>query len=71
MSDLSERRARLTGTTSAGGDMTDLGAEVPDQERLRYAIELRALTSGSGRFSRRYGRHETVPAAAVRSATKA
>lgn len=71
MSDLSSRRARLTGTTSAGGDVTDIGAEVPDQELLRYAIELRALTAGSGRFSRSYLRHEPVPAAAVRSATKA
>lgn len=71
MSDLSARRARLTGTNSTGGDTTDIGAEVPDQELLRYAIELRALTSGSGRFSRRYLRHEAVPAAAVRTATKA
>lgn len=70
MSDLSSRRARLTGTTSAGGDITDIGAEVPDQELLRYAIELRALTSGSGRFSRSYLRHEPVPAAAARAATK-
>jgi elongation factor G len=71
MSDLSARRARLTGTSSAGGDLTDIGAEVPDQELLRYAIELRALTSGSGRFSRRYLRHEPVPASVARTATKA
>ncbi|MCB5275813.1 hypothetical protein BJG92_03367 [Arthrobacter sp. SO5] len=38
---------------------------------LQYAIELRALTSVSGRLSRRYLRHEPVPAAAVRSPTKA
>ncbi|MET4094238.1 elongation factor G-like protein EF-G2 [Arthrobacter sp. UYCu712] len=71
MSDLSSRRARLTGTTSAGGDITEIGAEVPDQELLRYSIELRALTSGSGRFSRSYLRHEPVPATAARAATKA
>lgn len=70
MSDLSSRRARLTGTTSSGGDLTEISAEVPDQELLRYAIELRALTSGSGRFSRSYLRHEPVPAAAARAATK-
>ena len=70
MSDLSSRRARLTGTTSTGGDLTEITAEVPDQELLRYAIELRALTSGSGRFVRRYLRHEPVPAAAARAATK-
>ncbi|HSN36124.1 MAG TPA: elongation factor G-like protein EF-G2 [Arthrobacter sp.] len=70
MGDLSSRRARLTGTTSTGGDLTEITAEVPDQELLRYAIELRALTAGSGRFARSYLRHEPVPAAAARAATK-
>lgn len=70
MSDLSSRRARLTGTTSTGGGLTEITAEVPDQELLRYTIELRALTSGSGRFDRSYLRHEPVPAAAARAATK-
>lgn len=70
MSALSSRRARLTGSTSTGGDLTEIAAEVPDQELLRYAIELRALTAGSGRFDRRYLRHEPVPAAAARAATK-
>ncbi|MET3920708.1 elongation factor G-like protein EF-G2 [Arthrobacter sp. UYEF20] len=71
MSNLSSHRARLTGTTSAGGDVTEIGAEVPDQELLRYSIELRALTSGSGRFSRSYLRHEPVPATTARAAAKA
>lgn len=70
MSGLSSRRARLTGTTSAGGDITEIGAEVPDQELLRYSIELRALTAGSGKFSRSYLRHEPVPASAARPAAK-
>ncbi|KUM33025.1 elongation factor G-like protein EF-G2 [Arthrobacter sp. EPSL27] len=70
MSDLSSRRARLTGTTSTGRDLTEISAEVPDQELLRYAIELRALTSGSGRFGRSYLRHEPVPATAARTAAK-
>ncbi|AXJ08855.1 elongation factor G-like protein EF-G2 [Arthrobacter sp. PM3] len=63
MSDLSSRRARLTGTTSGTGG-TEISAEVPDQELLRYAVELRALTAGSGRFRRSYLRHEPVPATA-------
>ncbi|MFJ6077314.1 elongation factor G-like protein EF-G2 [Pseudarthrobacter sp. NPDC092419] len=61
MSDLSGRRGRLTGTTSGGGGLTEISAEVPDQELLRYAVELRALTAGTGRFRRRYLRHEPVP----------
>lgn len=62
MSDLSSRRGRLTGTTSSGDGLTQISAEVPDQELLRYAIELRALTAGTGRFTRRYLRHDPVPA---------
>ncbi|WP_457971508.1 elongation factor G-like protein EF-G2 [Arthrobacter sp. D1-17] len=61
MSDLSSRRGRLTGTTSAGGDRTEVTAEVPDDELLRYAVHLRALTAGTGRFRRSYLRHEPVP----------
>ncbi|HEY8702618.1 MAG TPA: elongation factor G-like protein EF-G2 [Arthrobacter sp.] len=62
MSDLSSRRGRVTGTTSAGGERTEVIAEVPDGELLRYAVQLRALTAGTGRFRRRYLRHEPVPA---------
>ncbi|WP_422935830.1 elongation factor G-like protein EF-G2 [Sinomonas sp. P47F7] len=57
MSDLSARRGRLTGTTS-GEEGTEINAEVPDAELLRYAIELRALTAGTGRFRREYLRHD-------------
>ncbi|TLM81654.1 elongation factor G-like protein EF-G2 [Pseudarthrobacter sp. NamE5] len=62
MSDLSGRRGRLTGTTSSGEGLTEISAEVPDQELLRYAVDLRALTAGTGRFRRRYLRHDPVPA---------
>ncbi|KHL01049.1 elongation factor G-like protein EF-G2 [Sinomonas humi] len=67
MSDLSSRRGRLTGTTSAGSGsssgepLTEISAEVPDVELLRYAVELRALTAGTGRFRREYLRHDPVP----------
>jgi elongation factor G len=61
MSDLSGRRGRLTGTSSSGGDRTEITAEVPDQELLKYAVELRALTAGTGTFSRSYLRHDPVP----------
>ncbi len=65
MSDLSARRGRLTGTTSSGSELTEISAEVPDQELLKYAVELRALTAGTGRFRRRYLRHDPVPGNAV------
>lgn len=70
MSDLSARRGRLTGTSSGGGGSTDISAEVPDQELLQYARDLRALTAGSGRFRRTYLRHEPVPPTAAPAAKK-
>jgi elongation factor G len=60
MSDLSSRRGRLTGTTSSG-ESTQISAEVPDAELLRYAVELRGLTAGTGTFRREYLRHDPVP----------
>jgi elongation factor G len=64
MSDLSARRGRLTGTDSAEGEGAEISAEVPEQELLRYAIDLRSLTGGTGRFRRAYLRHEPVPSGA-------
>jgi elongation factor G len=61
MSDLNTRRGRMTGTTSTDGERTEVTAEIPDAELLRYATDLRALTAGSGRFRRTYLRHEAVP----------
>lgn len=71
MSDLSSRRGRLTGTTSVGDDTTEISAEVPDMELLRYAVELRSLTGGTGRFRRQYLRHEPVPPNVVPANSKA
>ncbi|MGI9091847.1 MAG: elongation factor G-like protein EF-G2 [Mycobacteriales bacterium] len=62
MSDLSGRRGRVTGTEAAGPERTRVSADVPETELLRYAVDLRALSAGTGRFSRRYLRHEPMPA---------
>jgi elongation factor G len=34
---------------------------VPATELVRYAVELRAITSGAASFSRTYARHEPMP----------
>ena len=63
MSDLSGRRGRPLGTEAdEDGDHSLVRAEVPATELVRYAVELRALTSGSGTFTRTYARHEPMPA---------
>jgi elongation factor G len=64
MSDMSSRRGRVLGTEPdpAANEKTLVRAEVPATELVRYAVELRAMTSGSGTFSRTFARHEPMPA---------
>ncbi|MGN9813040.1 elongation factor G-like protein EF-G2 [Micromonospora sp. BQ11] len=63
MGDLSGRRGRVLGTepdTAAEG-RTLVRAEVPATELLRYAVELRAMTSGTGTFRRHFVRYDPMP----------
>jgi elongation factor G len=67
LSDLSGRRGRVTGTepdpgAPLGMERTVVHAEVPEAELSRYAITLRSLSAGTGRFTREFLRHEVVPA---------
>ena len=63
MSDLSGRRGRVSGTEPVGsGGRTLVRAEVPETEVVRYAVDLRSLTHGTGTFTRSYARHEPMPA---------
>ena len=62
MSDLSGRRGRVLGTEPAGPGRSVVRAEVPEIEIGRYAVDLRSLSHGTGRFSRHYARHEPMPA---------
>jgi elongation factor G len=61
MSDLSGRRGRVIGTEQTAGSRTLVRAEVPELEIGRYAVDLRSISHGTGRFSRRYARHEAMP----------
>jgi elongation factor G len=61
MSDLSGRRARVTGNELTEDDVAVVTAEVPDLELLHYAAELRSLSHGTGSFTRTYLRHEPMP----------
>jgi elongation factor G len=63
MSDLSGRRGRVLGTEPdpGGGEKSLVRAEVPAKELVRYAVELRGMTSGSGTFSRTFARYEAMP----------
>jgi elongation factor G len=50
MSDLSGKRGKILGQDAAGG-IGEIRAQVPQAELLRYSIDLRSITSGTGSFS--------------------
>ena len=51
MGDLNGKRGRIQGSASLGGGEVEITAHVPTSEVLRYAIDLRSMTGGRGRFS--------------------
>src|SRR5215218_1295202 len=63
MSDLSGRRARVTGSEAdPDRDRTTVRAEIPEVELLAYPGVLRSVTHGTGSFSRRPLGYEPAPA---------
>jgi elongation factor G len=50
MSDLSGKRGKILGQDAVGG-IGEIRAQVPQAELLRYSIDLRSITSGTGSFS--------------------
>ena len=50
------------GTEPVGIGRTVVRAEVPETEVVRYAIDLRSLSHGSGSFTRRFVRYDAMPA---------
>jgi elongation factor G len=61
MSDLTSRRGRVLGSESVPGGRTLIRAEVPQLEIIRYAIDLRSLSQGTGTFNRVFLRYEPLP----------
>jgi elongation factor G len=60
LGDLAARHGRVVGTEPGEAGCTHVRAEVPEQALLRYAVDLRALTSGTASFTRRFSRYEPV-----------
>ena len=58
LGDLSGRRGRVLGTDVGGPGRTVVRAEVPQTELLRYAVDLRAMTSGAATFTRHFARYD-------------
>ena len=62
--DLSSRRGKVLGSDSQGG-LTDVRANVPMSEVLRYAPDLRSMTGGQGVFTMEFDHYEEAPAPVV------
>jgi elongation factor G len=62
MGDLNSRRGRVQGTEAVGDGEQKITALVPTSEILRYAIDLRSMTGGRGRFSARHDHYDLLPA---------
>lgn len=60
MGDMNKRRGRILGMDQADG-YTVITAYAPEAEVTTYAIDLKAMTQGSGQFERRFDRYEEVP----------
>ena len=60
MGDMNKRRGRILGMDQADG-YTVITAYVPEAEVTTYAIDLKAMTQGSGQFERKFDRYEEVP----------
>ena len=60
MSDLSSRRGHILGQTSLGTGIEEIRAQVPHHELLKYAIDLRSMTSGTGSFDMTFDHYSPI-----------
>jgi elongation factor G len=61
LGDLNSRRGRIVGTESSVDSLQEVTAMVPTAELSRYAIDLRAITGGRGRFRAEHDHYDPVP----------
>ena len=61
MSDLTTKRAHVTGMAPARAGLTTIEATVPAAEVQRYATDLRSITQGRGTFTTEFSHYQAVP----------
>jgi elongation factor G len=61
MSDVTGRRGKILGTDQIGNGRTEVRANIPQLELLRYALDLRSMTQGRGSFVMRFSHPEEMP----------
>ncbi len=64
LGDLNARRGRVQGTDTTGDGRQVITALVPTAEIQRYAVDLRSLTGGRGRFTAEHHHYDTTVAKA-------
>lgn len=60
ISDLNSKRGRVLGIDNIGGGIQLIKAKVPQAELLKYSIELRSMTSGTGSFDMEFSHYEPI-----------
>ncbi|MGK7296302.1 MAG: elongation factor G [Candidatus Wenzhouxiangella sp. M2_3B_020] len=58
---LASKRARIQGTDSQRGGLTEISAAVPLSEITDFPTELKSMTGGEGRFVVEFSHYEAVP----------
>jgi elongation factor G len=61
LGDINARRGRVQGTTAGDHGEQQIVAFVPTAEILRYAIDLRSMTGGRGRFTAEHDHYDVLP----------
>ena len=60
LGDLSGRRGKVLGQEQLGGGIIEIKAHVPQAELLRYSIDLRSITSGTGGFELEFDHYDSI-----------
>jgi len=60
LSDLSSKRGRVLDQGSMGGGIQFVKANVPQAELMRYSIDLKSMTSGTGAFELEFSHYDPV-----------
>jgi len=71
MGDIASRRGAVQGTTTNTDGTQTIEADVPTSEIMRYAIDLRSITQGWGRFTAEMTRYQELPSQLVAKAMAA
>ncbi|MFI3257238.1 MAG: elongation factor G, partial [Spirochaetales bacterium] len=60
MSDMSGKRGRILGQNPLGGGIEEIRAQAPQAELLKYAIDLKSMTSGTGSFEAVFDHYDPI-----------